>query len=99
MVFKSVKPNQDMRALFQNETRPRMVYAAAGMHICLPSLSSKMAVRKTTFVVLGAREKTTKARESREDERVSVPCLYFLLYSLRKNSMTFDEHNEQRNVL
>ena len=83
MVFKSVKPNQDMRALFQNETRPRMVYAAAGMHICLPSLSSKMAVRKTTFVVLGAR-KTTKARESREDERVSVPCLYFLFIQLEE---------------
>ena len=85
MVFKSVKPNQDMRALFQNETRPRMVYAAAGMHICLPSLSSKMAVRKTTFVVLGASKKqTTKARESREDERVSVPCLYFLFIQLEE---------------
>ena len=83
MVFKSVKPNQDMRALFQNETRPRMVYAAAGMHICLPSLSSKMAVRKQRLLFL-EQEKTTKARESREDERVSVPCLYFLFIQLEE---------------
>ena len=45
-----------------------------------------MAVRKTTFVVLGASKKkqTTKARESREDERVSVPCLYFLFIQLEE---------------
>ena len=30
------------------------------------------------------KKQTTKARESREDERVSVPCLYFLFIQLEE---------------
>ena len=51
-------------------------------YVCPPS-RAKWQCEKQRLLFL-EQEKTTKARESREDERVSVPCLYFLFIQLEE---------------